>query len=80
MDGYVIKAIRDKSGLTQKQFAERLRVAESTIAQIESFMRKVSRTVRFRVSNEFDVTPEILEAAARARNADRLCKENMGGI
>ncbi|MMZ52674.1 Helix-turn-helix domain protein [compost metagenome] len=75
MDAYVIRAIRDKYGWTQEEFAGKLRLSTSHIGSVEAGIKKVGSTMRFRISQVCDITPEILEMAARARRLDKLFQE-----
>lgn len=54
------KALRLKKGMTQKQFADLLRVSESTVAAIETGRRNISDTVRARLAQNFEVSEELL--------------------
>jgi transcriptional regulator with XRE-family HTH domain len=53
----LIKKIRESSGLTQKQFAERLSVSPILIAMIESGQKEVSKNFIIRLSNSLGIHP-----------------------
>jgi transcriptional regulator with XRE-family HTH domain len=72
MDKYIIRALRMNESLTQKELAGRLKISESTVAAYETGRRSVSANVRMKVSSLFEVTPEILETAERARKVDLM--------
>lgn len=54
------KAMRLQKGMTQKEFADLLRVSESTVAAIENGRRSISDTVRARLAQNFEVSEELL--------------------
>jgi len=54
------KALRLQKGMTQKEFADLLRVSESTVEAIENGRREISDTVKARLAQNFEVSEELL--------------------
>lgn len=54
------KAMRLQKGMTQKEFADLLRVSESTVAAIETGRRCISDTVRARIAQNIEVNQELI--------------------
>lgn len=60
MLGDKIKALRNKNQLTQKQLAEKLGLAQSTIGMIESGKRDVSYEILIKIADLFNVSTDFL--------------------
>ncbi|AZB43511.1 XRE family transcriptional regulator [Bacillus sp. FJAT-42376] len=65
MDGKTMKAIRLFHGYSQPEFSKLLGVAEGTIAAIETNRRNVGERVKFKLSQQFELTDELLTAIDR---------------
>ena len=55
-----IKKVRKDSGLTQKEFAERLGIKQNTVASYEMGRIGVSDSVRISICREFDINEQWL--------------------
>ncbi|GGJ49682.1 helix-turn-helix transcriptional regulator [Virgibacillus salexigens] len=66
-----LKLIRLYLGLTQKDFATYVNVAESTIAKIEAGFTGVSEVTKARVYRKFDVTENNSEITRRNNRCTR---------
>ena len=54
--GYRIKEIRDKTGITQQELADKANVSRSIISELETGRRTVSKTdTLFRIAKALDV-------------------------
>ncbi|MCU6709787.1 helix-turn-helix domain-containing protein [Paenibacillus sp. J5C_2022] len=72
MNGETVRAIRVYKDMTQPEMAELLKVSTSTISAVENGHRAVSRELRLRIAQTFGTGDDIMEAIARARDAERL--------
>ena len=61
MIGDNIKALREKLGLTQQKFADRLFIKQNSLALIESNKRNISSSLLKLISYEFNARLEWLE-------------------
>lgn len=61
-----LKKAREKSGLTQSQLAQKAKVAQSTIANIENGIRKRPREL-LKIAKVLNVSPEWLENGIRLK-------------
>lgn len=72
MTGLTVRAIRLYYGLTQREFAKLLGVSYSTIGAIESGRRKVTKNMRIKIAQTFDLTDEVIAAIERAHKVVKL--------
>lgn len=56
----VVREIRDESGLSQKEFADKLGVSSIYISKIETDQKEVSKKFLIRLSNLVDIHPSLL--------------------
>ncbi|WP_423237082.1 helix-turn-helix domain-containing protein [Clostridium peptidivorans] len=78
MLGYKIKTLRIKNQLTQKQLADKLGLAQSTIGMIESGKRDVSFEILIKIADLFNVSTDYLtRKSAKAVIEDKLEELNM---
>lgn len=85
MIGNKIKELREKKGLTQKELAEEIGVAQSTIAMIESGKNKGSIETLAKIANYFNVSIDYLTtteeklslAIDSLENIHKLAKEGV---
>lgn len=85
MIGNKIKELREKKGLTQKELAEEIGVAQSTIAMIESGKNKGSIKTLAKIANYFNVSIDYLTtteeklslAIDSLENIHKLAKEGV---
>lgn len=62
--------------LTQEQFAERLKITRSTVAQIESGRMEVSENIQSKLAHVFDVTDEDFQSyIRRKRDIERILSQ-----
>lgn len=77
MLGDKIKALRIKNQFTQKQLADKLGLAQSTIGMIESGKRDVSFDILIKIADFFNVSTDFLtRKSAKAIIEDKLEKLN----
>jgi DNA-binding XRE family transcriptional regulator len=62
IDGKLIRLLRCEAGLTQVQFAERLGIGTTTVANVETGYRPVSQMLKIRLIRTFDLTEEKIAA------------------
>ncbi|MFY4775514.1 helix-turn-helix transcriptional regulator [Metabacillus sp. RGM 3146] len=60
-----MKAIRHYYGYSQPEFSKIIGVAEGTIAAIETNRRNMGEKVRFKLSQKFELTDDLLTAIER---------------
>lgn len=72
MTGFAVRAIRLYYGLTQREFAERLGVDNTTICAIERGKRKVSDNMRIKIAQTFDLNDDVIAAIERAHKAENV--------
>lgn len=68
MENKTVKEIRLANGLTQREMAQELGVALSTIAMVESGGRRVTDKLRFKIARRFPIdsgTATIIENAKK---------------
>lgn len=65
MDQQTFRDLRVYLGLTQHEYADKLKVHRSTVANIESGWIPLSDTIKMRVLRAFDVDVELLEKIKR---------------
>lgn len=58
--GHLLSGYRLKSGLTQKQLAEKIGVKQNMISEYESGKRPISKTMAKKISIVFGIKPEML--------------------
>lgn len=68
MIGDKIKELREKKGLTQKELAEEIGVAQSTVAMIESGKNKGSIETLSKIANYFNVSIDYLTTTEEKLN------------
>lgn len=73
MSGKDVRAIRLSLGLTQVQFADKLRFSSSMICDVEKGRRAVSDKLRIKIAQTFGVTDELIEAIRLAKDSDKFC-------
>ena len=56
-----LKEIRQKEGLTQREFGEKLFLSQDQISLMERGNRNITQRVFYGICNEFNVNPEWLE-------------------
>lgn len=67
MDNKTFRDLRAYFGLTQKQFADKLNLHRSTIANIECGLLPLSYAVRMRAFRAFNIDAEMLEKLKQYR-------------
>lgn len=74
----LFKKIREESGLTQKDFAEKLQVSTILISMIESGQKEVSKNLIIKLSEILDVHPSSITPFLFADNNIRI--KNLSAI
>lgn len=59
--GQVVAQLRERAGLQQKEFAERIELAQSTVSRLERGQALVDWQLFSRTAGAFDMTPQELE-------------------
>lgn len=72
MSGEAVRAIRISKDMTQPVFAAMLNVSTSCIGAVESGHRAVSHKLRTKIAQTFGTGDDIIEAIARAKDANKL--------
>ena len=72
MTGLTVRAIRLHYGLSQREFAKHLGVSYSTISAIESGRRKVTKNMRIKIAQTFDLNDDVITAIERAHKAEKV--------
>lgn len=67
MDNELFRDLRTYLGLTQREFAGRLKVHRSTIGNIECGLLPLSDGIRMRAFRAFDIDAEMLEKLKQYR-------------
>jgi antitoxin HigA-1 len=72
MDALTVRAIRLFFGLTQEEFAERLGMSLSAISAVETGKRAVTKNLRVRIAQKFDVDDErLIDAIRKSKTAEK---------
>lgn len=72
-----IKKLRKEKGLTQQELAKKLKIAQSTIASIESGRRNGNNDTIRSLAKFFDVSIDYLQGITDERNSLSKEKENL---
>ncbi|MEK4115609.1 helix-turn-helix transcriptional regulator [Paenibacillus sp. FSL W8-0919] len=72
MNGIAVRGIRIMLGMTQADFANKLRVSQSLISDVENGRRGVTRNLRVKIAQTFGTGPDIVEAIERAKESEKL--------
>ncbi|WP_338452318.1 helix-turn-helix transcriptional regulator [Niallia oryzisoli] len=73
MNARQLKLIRLFSGLTQKEFAQEIGVAENTLAKCEASIIEVSTATKAKVLRKYDLSdPEFIEFTKRMTASEKL--------
>jgi transcriptional regulator with XRE-family HTH domain len=72
MDKETVRTLRIYFECSQKSFASKLGVSESTIAAIETGRRPVSAYVRTKILQVFDITDDLLDVIRRTKSLQGL--------
>jgi DNA-binding transcriptional regulator YiaG len=66
MNAFTVHSIRTYYEMSQREFAEKLNVSESTIAAIERGRRRVTENMEKRIMFKFELSEHVVEAIQRA--------------
>lgn len=72
MNGIAVRGIRIMLGMTQAEFADKLRISQSHISDVENGRRGVTSNLRVKIAQTFGTGPDIIEAIERAKESERL--------